>query len=144
MKKKLLFGIIAVISLAMISGCGQKVDNSNSEATSPDDFMGIWSAEKLTLRTEKGSDDSYYINVIDLASESESNEWNYSCSFNNKNNIMECVGTKVNYKYKENQAAERIEKYKDGKATFSLKNSKIVWQDEIENAGKDLKFKINK
>ena len=163
--KNILIGTTSLAALMLLCGCetqnninvniestGSNVtENANvnmnenettdtTEALNPDDFVGSWSSVRPVIDVTKEANNTYKFLVNWSSSAVEHTEWNYTCNFDEEKEIMECIGTKTNVTYtdEENYTSEVVGE--DQEAEFSIKDGKLLWNEKVDNQAADIEI----
>ena len=107
-----------------------------------DPFEGVWEADRASLECYF-EEEGYRVMIHWASSATEATVWEYSCLPDEEGKTLVSMPTGLCTNLVFNEAGEEkaTEKYSDGAATFSLdEEGHLIWKDEKEDAGKDLKF----
>ena len=104
-------------------------------------FMGSWQAERASIEIQNVGG-GFNVTVNWASSADESVSWEYVCSLQGNKLVSDNNGRKTEYSYDEDDGDEDADViYNNGSATFSIDGSgRLIWKDNVENAGKGLKF----
>lgn len=118
------------------------VENTDSEWT----YMGTVDDEEdaalfggISVYIEKNGD-RYEAFVIWQRSADETDYWEYDCALDEATGALVGTGVKTVEIETEEDVPDQTEAYTDGGVTFTLDNGALLWNDAVENAGKDLRF----
>ena len=145
MKKLLTVLMALVLALGMtgIALAEAEEEPVPQPAPDPDLFSGTWQADRATAEFF-WEEEGYRVMIRWAGSAFDEYQWEYSCYYypENRTAVSMPFGScrKVTYgEDGEETASETL--YDDGQATFSFdENGMLLWKDEKEDAGKDLRF----
>ena len=108
-----------------------------------DAFSGVWVCGRASIEMV-WEEEGFRVFISWGSSAWEHSEWQYSCYYHPENNSLVSLpfGIRTDIAYGNNGeiASEKVI-YEDGEATFTLdEEGHLIWQDEKEDAGKDMRF----
>lgn len=144
MKKFYLISFLIMIICILSTGCTsvnetKEEQKDENNLTQSENYVGRWGTGRATLDVVNASD-SYIFTINWATSAAEYSEWNYNCKYNNNTEKMDCVGSRVDKEFIDDDTEKSKAIYENGEANFSLKDNKIIWDDKEENMGEGLEF----
>ena len=151
---KKLISLLSIIAIsAASSSCTSKSSSTDSTKasaavsgayanSSADKYVGSWSSGRCSI-TVYEEDGKYPVMIRWATNASDYSEWEYSCTYNEDKCSLICDGgaVRTDHFFDSSIGAEKSEvRYTDGKAEFTLSNDKLIWNDLIDNAGKNMLF----
>ena len=116
---------------------------SDSGAPDPDNYSGEWECDRASIEIN-WEEEGYRVYIEWGSSAWETTIWEYSCFYHEEDNTLVSMpfGRRMEEVYTEGSDVPTLtEVYNDGQATFSLdEEGCLIWQDEKEDAGKDMHF----
>ena len=111
------------------------------EHLTADSYLHVWSCGRCYITCEKQKK-GYIASVSWSNSASESTQWTYNCTFDEKSSSMVCKkgATRAEVSYSASGKEKSKIAYKDGSGTFTIKSGTLRWTDDKENAGADMYF----
>ena len=110
----------------------------------PDLFSGVWVCGQYVADIN-WEEIGYKILIVFTKSNTETTEWDYSGIYDEEANVITTMpfGMRAEVVYDEGGVSIDYKSvYEDGNATFALdSNNELVWMDEKEGVGEDLRFK---
>ena len=138
--------IAMILMLSMLLTCAAFAEEEDyvpmpEEAAA---YEGEWASEQTDIEIF-WEEEGFRVSIRRKNNERESTEWGYSCYYNEESNALISMATVIRTEIVHNEADD-VESfsdvYDDGNAVFSLdKEGYLIWYDEKEDAGKDLRFK---
>ena len=142
MKKVFLVLMVFALAIACTAALAEEAPAAK-EAPDPDNYSGVWYCDRASIQID-WEEEGYRVYIEWSGSATESTIWEYSCFYNEENNTLESLplGRKTEAVYTEgSDEPTYTDVYDDGEATFSLdEDGHLIWQDEKEDAGKDMHF----
>lgn len=115
----------------------------DDELSLGEEYVGVWGCGRATLKIEYEEETGFRATIFWADSAAAHVEWVYPLIFDEENNIMSCQGnaSKSYVVYTDNNTNPDITiEYTDGSGNFVLEDDAIIWNDETENMGKDMRF----
>ena len=142
MKKMISVCLALVLALGLTGICLAESENARP-APSPDPYSGIWQCDRASIEID-WEEDGYRVFIEWSNSAWEHTEWQYSCFYHEEDNTLVSMpfGLRTDVVYTEDSdEPSYTDIYDDGQATFFLdEDGHLIWQDEKEDAGKDMHF----
>lgn len=95
----------------------------------------------ISVYIEKNGD-RYEAFVIWQRGADETDFWEYDCTLDEATGALVGTGAKTVEIENGKDVPAQTEVYTDGGVTFTLDNGALLWNDAVENAGKDLRFAL--
>ena len=143
MKKTILFALIFLLALGTAFAAASEGGQDAQPAPGFDIFVSAWNTDGANADIWF-SNGEFHARVETFDCGYEITTWLYTCTCDEENQslIAQNTGVKTNIVYDEDTDDEtQYVEYRDGSAVFSIDdNGDLVWIDEKENAGEDLRF----
>lgn len=104
-------------------------------------FIGTWVCGRASIEI-KPDNNGYAVHIIWGNSAFETSEWEYFCLFNGEELVNHGDGVYKIVTFNEDGEPTEDVQYEDGAVSFKFNETgdKILWNDEKEDAGKDMEF----
>ena len=142
MKKVFLVLMAFILAITCTAALAEEAPAAQ-EAPDPDNYSGVWQCDRASIEIN-WEEEGYRVFIEWSSSALEHTEWQYSCFYHEEDNTLVSMpfGLKTDVVYTEgSDEPAYTDIYDDGQATFSLdEDGRLIWQDEKEDAGKDMHF----
>lgn len=147
MKRNFAMALVAVMSLAVFTGCDNKENKNTDNPTTKvvenagKKFVGNWYSDRPSIDITEEGDNKYAVFVHWSSSAEEVTQWNYYCTYESSSDELKCKGSKLECAEDGNGEMQCETKLQDIDATFKIKNDVLTWNDLKENQAEDIEFK---
>ena len=115
--------------------------HATSKGVKAEDYLGVWACGRCNATVSRQGA-GYLVEIQWANSAAEGSLWSYPCSYDNYSGILfsNDDGTRTDYIYTEDGSVTNKMVYNDGHGVFVLRNGRMTWQDNKENAGDGIGF----
>ena len=143
MKKMLSLLIALILATACFAAFAEEEAPQPQPVPDPDRFGGVWECDRAVAEIV-WEEEGYRVMIHWSDSAWEKTTWEYSCYYYEEENkiVSTPFGIRTALIFDDNgELTDSTVLYDDGIAEFTLdEEGKLIWKDEKEDAGKDMKF----